>query len=198
MLGNDVIDLADPETSSRHPRFDARVFGATERALIARSEDAERLRQVLWAAKEAAYKAARSSAPETIFSPRRFAVSLGADGTGRVAFPGGEAVLRVRSDGDCVHVVATLAGIDAGRVVWAEGRVAEPADPAAPSRAVRALATSDIAARLGTADAGLRVERRRRAPSLRGSDACAALSLSHHGRFVAYAALLDIPSGATH
>ena len=53
MLGNDVIDLADPETSSRHPRFDARVFGATERALLARSEDAGRLRQVLWAAKEA-------------------------------------------------------------------------------------------------------------------------------------------------
>ena len=42
MIGNDVVDLADPEAreAALHPRFDARVFAAGERALLRRAADA--------------------------------------------------------------------------------------------------------------------------------------------------------------
>jgi len=76
MLGNDVVDLGDPESraGARHARFDARAFDRTERALIATSPRGEHERWRLWAAKESAYKAARKEDPCTVFSPQRFAV----------------------------------------------------------------------------------------------------------------------------
>ena len=79
MVGNDVVDLRDPESAPEtlHPRFDTRVFSEAERAAIAASPDAARLRWKLWAAKEAAYKLARKISPTTIFAPARFEVALG-------------------------------------------------------------------------------------------------------------------------
>jgi phosphopantetheinyl transferase (holo-ACP synthase) len=195
MLGNDVIDLADPETVSRHPRFDARVFSRAERAVLAAAPDAHRMRQILWAAKESTYKAARRHAPETVFSPRRFAVELEGDGAARVRFPGGAARVRVERDGDCVHAVAILEGSDPRRLVWATGPLPTAAHPNAPSEASRALAVAALAPRLRADPARLCIGREGRLPCLEG---CTALSLSHHGRFVAYAALLAPPTGAIH
>jgi len=78
MLGNDVIDLGDPETlpGALHPRFDARVFTPHERAALANAARPERLRWRLWALKEAAYKCLKKLEPQTGFSPQRFAVQL--------------------------------------------------------------------------------------------------------------------------
>jgi len=58
MLGNDIVDLADPEAceSTLHPRFDARVFAAPERVLLAAAADRGALRWALWAAKEREYR----------------------------------------------------------------------------------------------------------------------------------------------
>ena len=41
MVGDDVVDLADPEAraDALHPRFDARVFAPAERAALAASAD---------------------------------------------------------------------------------------------------------------------------------------------------------------
>jgi phosphopantetheinyl transferase (holo-ACP synthase) len=194
MLGNDVIDLADPETSSRHARFDARVFTAAERDRIAAAADAGRLRQTLWAAKESAYKAARRSALDIVFSPRRFAVELDGEDSARVRFPGGAARVRIQIAGDCVHAIAILDGCDARRILSGAGTLGNTTDPNAPSGAARALALTELAPHLRESQGTLRVEREGRIPSLEG---CAALSLSHHGRFVAYAALLELPTGAT-
>ena len=65
MLGNDIVDLADPETSwgGQHPRFDQRVFTSCERAALLRSPDPQRTRWVLWAVKESAFKGARRARP---------------------------------------------------------------------------------------------------------------------------------------
>ena len=80
MLGNDVVDLRDPETHTRHPSFDARVFTETERRSLDASPDPHAMRQMLWAAKESAYKAARRRDPRVVFSPIRFETVL--DGIG--------------------------------------------------------------------------------------------------------------------
>ena len=107
MLGNDVIDLRDPDTwpGACHPRFDHRVFTPGERAVIAASPRPAVTRWVHWAAKESAYKAARRRQPTTVFAPRRFAVVL-AGGSGTVRHGTERFRLRIRVASDLVHVIA--------------------------------------------------------------------------------------------
>jgi hypothetical protein len=211
VIGNDVIDLRDPETlpGARHPRFDARVFAAGERSALERSGAPDRLRWILWAAKESAFKVARRRAPDTAFAPTRFVVDLDVSLRGCVRHANREYPVRVAVTGDCVHVVATEApaagAVRAGVAVCAvEGDVGA----SLPGCAARDLAAAGIAPLLGVERADLRFARRGRAPELqldpgvrRGWDPArwgrvearldrVAVSLSHHGRFVAYACWL--------
>jgi phosphopantetheinyl transferase (holo-ACP synthase) len=194
MLGNDVVDLADPETraAGRHPRFDARVLTREERAALAGAQDPERMRWSLWAAKEAAYKCLKKLEPETCFSPVRFAVRLGADQTGTVEAGGRRLRVALFAEGDALHAVATDAG-DPGRDVLRV--ISERVATADSSSAVRALAREAAAAQLGCAPGELEFSREGRVPRLRrrGGQQALDLSLSHHGRFLA--AALETPSG---
>jgi hypothetical protein len=192
MVGDDVVDLGDPEAApgATHPGFDARVFAAPERAFIAASRAPSRARWWLWAAKEAAYKLARKRDAGARFHPSRSAVVLDpATLCGRVRWPGGEAHVRLRCEGDAVHALAFSDRDDEARVLHG---VAVLDGGALPSRAARALAQGRVAARLGLDVSALRVERRDRIPALRLLDGRALdLSLSHHGRFAAFACTLD-------
>jgi phosphopantetheinyl transferase (holo-ACP synthase) len=191
MVGNDVVDLADPDTraEARHPRFDARVFDAGERALIESSPAPERTRWLLWAAKESAYKAARQGEPRIVFSPARFVVRR-EDG-GRTVVTVGDRQFRVETaaDAEHVHAVARPAEDPAGPVYAAVGGLAD-AGPA--GLAVRRLAIDAIARRLGLAPDAVAIGRDGRIPTLwiGGRRSTADLSLSHHGRFVAFACTL--------
>ena len=191
MLGDDVVDLGDPEAApgAGHPRFDARVFTGPERAWIAASRAPVLARWCLWAAKEAAYKRARRLDPAARFHPRRFAVELDREGRrGRVQGPGGEAKVRLERAGDALHAVAFGSPEEEARI--ARGLAALPPG-ADPSRAARALAIDAVAGRLGARPDALRIERSGRIPALRLRDGRAlALSLSHHGRFIAFAGAL--------
>jgi phosphopantetheinyl transferase (holo-ACP synthase) len=182
MLGNDVVDLGDPEARLAHPRFDARVFTREERAALRGSPDPERLRWSLWAAKEAAYKCLKKRAPETVFSPARFAVRLAADGTGSVDCGGRRLRLAVFREGDALHAVASD-GADPGAAlrVLAELPAAQDA-----SQAVRALARAAAAPVLGCAPREIEIVREGRVPRLRrrGAPVDLDLSLSHHGRYL--------------
>jgi hypothetical protein len=181
MLGNDVVDLAD--AGARHPRFAARVFTTAERALL----DADpALCGVLWAAKESAYKAARKADRSTVFSPARFVVHL--DDPCRATVTVGErrfAVDLVRAD-DYVHAVARAADDPPAPVCAAVGTV--PAGTS-DSEAVRRLAIATLACALG---GGVEIGRDDRIPRLlrHGVPMAADLSLSHHGRFAAFACVL--------
>ena len=186
MLGNDVVDLADPETHTRHPGFDARVFSEAERLAIASSPDPHATRQTLWAAKESAYKAARRHDPRTVFSPRRFEVHLDARGHGHVVHAANVFRVHVTRTGECIHAVARLGGDPSESqrgITRGNGRDA--------SATVRALALAELSGALGVPTDALRIERRDRIPELhvQGRALAAPLSLSHHGRYAAYAAL---------
>lgn len=91
-----------------------------------------------------------------------------------------------------VHVVAQPAGSDWARVVMAVAALGEQSDD--PGRAVRRLAVREIARAIGVDAARLAVTRRAndgddRVPmvALDGRALDGSLSLSHHGRFVAFA-----------
>jgi hypothetical protein len=200
-VGNDVVDLADPETRlfGLHPRFEGRVFGAAERAALEASPEAQRLRLhwALWAAKESAYKLLKRREAATVFSPREFAVEfsvLPAPGTagraiGRVTHRGERFDLEVHLDEASVHAVARSESEARSPVLWQVAAVRDDA-----GGAVRRLAAAAIGSALALDAAELRIVGRPPMALHRGRPLEAGLSLSHHGRFVAFACIL--PRGA--
>lgn len=192
MIGNDVVDLAHRSTQpgAQHPRFDARVFGERERALIA-GDATQRVRWVLWAAKEAAYKVAKKLDRAVVWAPSRFEVTLASRERGCVRHAGREFALQIEQREDWVHALAR-GGPSAGE---AHSAVAE-APGADLSAEARALACRTLALRLGIEPQRLGVAKRERVPLLcaDGEPAHADLSLSHHGRFVAFAC--ELAAGA--
>jgi phosphopantetheine--protein transferase-like protein len=200
-VGNDVVDMADPEArlSGLHPRFVERVFTAAERAALETSPSPHRLHWALWAAKESAYKARKRREPDTVFSPREFEIELsllpppGGEGQamGRAVHRGEVFALEVRVDATSVHAVATGPADAAGaRVLWrVEGAAGDP------GLAARRLAASAISAALGLDPAGVRIVGRPPVAVDRDHRIEVDVSLSHHGRFVAFACVLAPPVG---
>jgi phosphopantetheinyl transferase (holo-ACP synthase) len=211
LLGNDVVDLGDPETAEAalHPRFDARVFAPAERAQLAASRERARLRFVLWAAKEAAWKAARRSGLTLPFHPAAVETALrparegGFEGAATLA--GAAFAVRVEVSGDAVHAVARAPSLAPTRLVASLGRL-HGAGPTAESAGARALALDLASAALaapraapgapraapGALRAALAIVSSGRLPELRlaGHPVEAVLSLAHHGRFAAAAIAL--------
>jgi len=218
MIGNDVIDLADAECHTVHPRFDERVFGADERRMIDASAAPEPMRWLLWAAKESAYKLLRQLEPETTFIPARLSVhpqreqpldtapeqmgpNLPQIGTlhelpgGTVRYASSCMPYRAMRKADALHVITFLPQASGSELL---AMVAETrSEP--PSVAVRRLAIAAIAARTAIPAEELSIVRDCRVPRIywRGRQAPIGLSLSHHGRFVAFAASFESTRGAT-
>jgi phosphopantetheinyl transferase (holo-ACP synthase) len=194
MVGNDVVDLADAETrvENLHPRFDRRVFSPQERAVLAAAEDSHRLRWMLWAAKESAFKVMRKLDDRTVFAPARFAVSLSSDTSGTTAgwvcHAGRRVHVRIVERDEVVHAIASdrIDGRDS--LLYAVARLFAES----PSAGARRLALAAIAPRLGVPARALSITSRRRVPQVqRGGEAIPVdLSLSHHGRFAAFACSL--------
>jgi len=203
MVGNDVVDLADADTriSARHPRFDKRAFAPGERRRIEAAGGESPLRWILWAAKESAFKVAKQHDPATVFSPSRFVVELDGALQGRVRHGTDVYPVQVTRRGDCVHAIATGSRGAPERVIAGVCRVAGDADGgrhgALPGRAVRAFAVAEIAPRIKVPADSMRIERSGRIPRLvhRDGRRAADLSLSHHGRFLAYACALPRTPG---
>jgi len=209
-VGNDVVDLDDPANrgKSGDVRFLARVFTAAERELIARSAAPDSLLWALWAAKEAAYKAVSGGNLPVCSIPRRYPVRLddepaGADFaavggdelTGQVGTPCGAVALRITVTGDYVHAVAAKPNAAIAGIIRRVDRMDEVGDPGDASAFVRQRLAAEISRHLGCPLDDLTV---RMDPSgsgapyvfLRDRPLAAEVSLSHDGRFAAFALLL--------
>jgi phosphopantetheinyl transferase (holo-ACP synthase) len=190
MLGNDVVDLRDPEAQpgATHPRFDERVFDGLERAWLGNRGSPTSLRWTLWAAKESSFKAARKIDPRISFSPARFAVRALHRGRARVVHAGRSFAVRIAREDGMVHAVAFASRAPGGRRVSAAHRL-ETGDL---SDAVRRLAIERLAPLLGVEAGRLSIASRGRIPSLLvdGRPTAVDLSLSHHGAVAAFAALV--------
>jgi len=221
-VGNDVVDLRDSDSdATTHPRrFDERVFSPAERTMIresagsAESGGTTRLRWRLWAAKEAAFKAARKLDAATVFSPRRFEVEFSGAHAGRVTHrrKGGAVEcfeLAWWHDDDAVHAVAKHEGTsppEASAQLIHSFRRLEPKEAAecesgstgcgpswGPSRAVRTFAREQLSRALDVPVKALDIRSHGRVPTLwRDSRlARADLSLSHHGEWIAFACWVE-------
>ena len=78
LLGNDIVDLEDPDSVDVTSEFRDRAFTYRENSLINRFEIPERMLWALWACKEAAYKALKGRYPETIFAWKEFEAEMSA------------------------------------------------------------------------------------------------------------------------
>jgi hypothetical protein len=194
MIGNDVVDLRDPDAAPtwRTPAFDARVFSPAERARIAVSTDAVRERWLIWTAKEAAYKLARKHDDASAFIPRRFEVMPRPGLRARVRWGASSFECQWVSEQSFVHALCFLPSADEPGWVGFErvdaGEVDEPC-PEALSRAARRLAQQEIARVLAVPEGALEIRKSNRIPflCLRGQRLAGDLSLSHHGAMVAFA-----------
>ena len=192
-VGNDVVDLHDPESQPEalHPRFDARVFSAGEQEALSVSGSPHSLRWSLWAAKESAYKVAKRLDAAVRFLPRDFLVRRVTEGRALVMHDTGFFDVRLYRTDEWVHAVATLTANGAASTGRLGGTGIERMETsgADPSRTVRASACAALNSRMQlppgqvqiAADRGIPVAlwRNRRLP--------VDLSLSHHGRFAAWA-----------
>ena len=206
MLGNDVVDLRDPDSDATtlSSRFDRRVFTEAERSDIAQHADSDTHRWRHWAGKEAAYKALRREQPEVVFSPIRFEVDYcgGDAGEGRARYrnqPDGlwedDPTFRLQllwDEPGALHVVALADAGPATDLVHDFCRVSDldhSVDPETPGRSVRRLACLRLAKRLDVHVKDLEIRKRGRIPELWicEAPAPAVLSLSHHGGWVGFA-----------
>ncbi len=188
MIGNDVVDLNDPETFAEglNPRFDKRVFTADELRRLAAADDSRALRWTLWAAKESAYKLVKRRDPETVFSHSLFETDLGEHGFGTVRHGDWCCVVAVSREGAAIHVIATADHGDRQRIVAGLSEISEGDDP---SVRVRQLATNSVAHHFQIEPIAVTVTAGKdRIPVLLvDGQPVGYLSLSHHGAFVAFA-----------
>ena len=197
MIGNDVVDLADLDTDPGrlHPRFDGRAFHPSEGALIASSPQPCRTRWILWALKESAFKAARKEEPTTIFSPVRFVATLEDEASAFVCAGDRRFQASISCGSGYVHAVAWQACDPPAVTRIAVARLAT--GETSPRAAARRLVLERLAPVLGVAPSALAIHREARIPALwvHGRRSGADLSLSHHGRFVAFACRLPPRDG---
>lgn len=192
-VGNDVVDLVDPEAhrEKQHPRFDERVFASEELQFLRGSEFEHLARWLLWAAKESAYKAEKRQEPDIAFSPRRFVVEAPAipegQGAGRGGVRYGERLFALAAEwtAEFVHTIATNDATRAGRSV--SGVAPAKGDP---SSGARELAMTSIGKLLDIDPRRLVVDGRPPVVRHEGHVLVEDVSLSHHGRFVAFAAVI--------
>jgi phosphopantetheinyl transferase (holo-ACP synthase) len=187
VIGNDVVDLDDEEAQAHalHPRFDERVFGAVELARIRASGNPHQCRWLLWAAKESAYKLLRRTLPDLGFSPRAFVVRPSGTRAATVEARGHVVHVDYECGESFVHGVASYHG--APPTLAKIGMLSAQSEE--PGVAARRLAAGVIANLLCVDARELVVDRTGRMPLLlrSGRPLPGTLSLSHHGRYVAFA-----------
>ena len=196
-VGNDIVDLGDSETQldQLHPRFLQRVFTKLEGHRILSSTDSRVSLWGHWAAKESVYKAARKRNPSLPFAHSSFVVEDWEDAatqscTGRIAHEGWEYLVDVARTNDWLHAVALPLDSKREEPKLVHGVEVCP-EELDPSTAVRLFACGRLAEELGCDPNQLTITRTWPPLLLReGKSTGVDISLSHHGRWLAFAAVL--------
>lgn len=203
------MDLTDSERTgkSRDIRFVDRVFTPAEIDLIRSSDDPDGMLWTLWTGKEAAYKVMSKSHPLVSSAPGRYDVELENRGVlfpcrGVASTPAGSVALRFCRSREMVHAVGSEACEDiAPEPVWGvevvDRRTAEGLRDD-PSLLVRESLIRRLSVYPGYENSEMEIRRcegpRGMGPPglyICGNRSGVDISLSHDGRFIAYAFILS-------
>lgn len=213
-MGNDIVDLNTPwaVNKSRNARFMAKVFTEDETQAIGQSGNPDAMLWALWAAKETAYKVTAKSIPDALFSPLKYRVKLVRGEaantentqTGTVTTQSGIVTVCVFFHENHVHCIGINGNHrDTGKLYHGYGCGESECEdcpslsPAArESLAARKLALKHIAQCCGRNIEDMEIrkngEDRETGPPMlyfKGKKDKIDISLSHDGRYVAYAFL---------
>jgi phosphopantetheine--protein transferase-like protein len=208
-VGNDVVDLKHPENQgkSKDERFLSRVFTEKERDRIAGAACPDKLLWVLWAAKEAAFKVVSRDDPTVCSTSRRYDILLDplavseACLAGQAITPRGELALRIIVTDDYVHALSAATEGNLDRIFQRVDRMDVEEDPGEASAFVRRRLLCEIARCLDCPLGELSIRKEPLGPGapfvLRREQPLAVdISLSHDGRFAAFA-FLSLPFSET-
>lgn len=110
MIGNDVVDLSLAKKTSnwKRPRFRDKSFTEGEQLVISNSLDKDRMVWRLWSMKEAAYKAYVREFENPFFNPKKLSCKLISGKDGVVHIYGNYYATVTKTGTDYVHTVAFL------------------------------------------------------------------------------------------
>jgi len=186
-IGNDIVDLRRPEPAL-HNRFIERVFARSEREVV---ESSITMIWLFWAAKEAAYKVVKRLRPETVFSPSLFVFDYGLKA---VTYEKESYPCDCQLTDSYVHVVATTRAVVANDIELYQG--VDFAGDLDPSVAARSFAVRELSSVMKLPEESLAISSSKKGRTdkipvlfLEKQESSALLSLSHHGRYVAFCCL---------
>ena len=224
-IGNDIVDLNLPGNrgKSRDRRFVSRVFTPEEQERIEGADAPDAVLWMLWAAKEAAFKAAVKRKQGISFIPRAYSVALAdpprSDGRGEGNPHGISMASGIEEERSATHcgVVMTPAGpvdfscfrsarhVHCVTVVDGAYRTAQPGagvhavagkltGPADPSGALRLETIHYLSSALRVSPYFIRIRREKACAGygpprvfMEGRQTDIDISLSHDGRYIAFA-----------
>lgn len=208
-VGNDIVDLTDPGImgKSRVVRFISRILTQMEKERLQTSASPDTMLWALWAGKETAYKVVRKSHAAVSSAPRAYEVSFVGNGmmepeknfiiSGVVETPCDPVTIRTFKTRNHIHCI----GCDGesktlDSVVWEVRRVEEDLRvlPRFESFFVREAAKKRLSLHLNRNSAEIEIRRLKGQYGLeppvvyvKGCAVMVDISLSHDGKFVAYA-----------
>jgi phosphopantetheinyl transferase (holo-ACP synthase) len=208
-LGNDIVDLLSPYVrgKSRDVKFVRRILTIEEQETVLQSADPDSLLQVYWAAKETAYKAIVKTYPDVSSAPRRYPVFLSTPERrrnirGYVQTPAAVVPITVIWHREFVHCLGAAPFPSVEKILYGIKKLDDRmplnfrGSSEAVSREARAFAKRKIASALSVHTDKIVITTDSRAGSsfpevyldMKKTDID--ISLSHDGRFIAYALLL--------
>jgi len=211
LIGNDVVDLIEKENIAKHKdrRFIDRIFTLNEKTNIFNYSCPNTMLWALWAGKEAAYKVEKKLSPEVHFVPRAYAVGLsehpwgksklpimGECFAGKVKTPKRYIDIEILATSDFIHCLGVVKTAKSSSVDWGIDNIYQNprlTDDCALNIA-RKVAGEKLAAHLNCDSKRIEIRREQKVNDLGpplvyfdGKVAEIDISLSHDGRFVAYA-----------
>ena len=194
MIGNDIVDVAYAALHHnwRRPGYLAKVFTTDERARVVASATPDRLVWTLWSAKESAYKVSVQQGCSRKYAPKQWKTELvGVEGDAtayRVNYRDFMYHVRVEAGRGWIHSIARPWGLQSDKVHVCQMVV--PKELCRQRGELKQALYRECAAWRGGESELYHVQKNAAAvPSLiyNGAHLNIPLSLSHHGRFGAYA-----------
>ncbi len=211
-VGNDIVDLKHPGSRgrSKDQRFVDRVLTCEEKRMLLSSSDPDTLLWAFWAAKETAFKAVSKMWPTISAAPRNYRVAPVTGGVPASGFPIAQAVVTTPETevgvkfiihGSFVHCIGSthneFKDLFYGQHAIDLTEDSQP-EPVQESLFVRQIARQRLAQVLDVNIEDIRIERKVHGKTTgpprvvsRGKRVPVNISLSHHGRFAAFAFLLE-------
>ena len=188
MIGNDIIDLqlASVQSDWRRKGFLDKLFSITEKSFIYDSSDPSVAVWRLWSMKESVYKIHVRSSKVRSFNPKHFSCTFKTGTEGIVISNERTYKTKTLSNGDFIHTIATGSDVEQGIF---DGLIMKE-DQKDLSSLLYKKTLEDLAKRqfLGINDLQL-LKNELQVPELflNGNKLQMSCSLSHHGRYGAYA-----------